>query len=182
MKPSMRPRWFSPLAALALAGLTLTACGGAQSQAGDGVASVSTGSAAPSAAASASAPVDRREAALKFAQCMRENGVEVPDPGPDGGIRITNRSGDGAKTEKALKECEPLTKGAVGNGSGPVDQKRHDQLVKYAQCMRENGVDMPDPKPGGPIQLRIPRDQEGKAKKAMEACKDLAPGLGGPGQ
>jgi hypothetical protein len=54
--------------------------------------------------------------------------------------------------------------------------------VKYAQCMREHGIDMPDPKPGEPIRLRITKDQEAKAEEAKEACRHFAPGLGGPEQ
>lgn len=177
----MRSRW-PAVAALALAALSLTGCGDAVSRADDGIASAGGATPGASASASASAPVDRQEAALKFAQCMREHGVDMADPGPDGGIRITSKKGDRAKTEQALKECEHLMQGAVRDGSGPIDQERYDQMVKYAQCMREHGIDMPDPKPGEPIRLRITKDQEAKAEEAKEACRHLAPGLGGPGQ
>lgn len=178
----MRSRWRSRIgscrlavAALALAGLALTACGPDASATEDGRAA--TPAAAAGGSASPSAPVDREEAALKFAQCMREHGVDMPDP-VDGRIRITRRKGEEAKTEQALKECEHLMQDAVRDRGGPIDQERYDQMVKYAQCMREHGIDLPDPRPGEPLRLRIRKDEEAKAKEAQKACRHLAPGLG----
>lgn len=182
MRSRTRSRMSAPrpaVAALALAGLTLAGCGEATGQAGDGVASAGTPAAAttPGGSASPAAPADREEAALKFAQCMREHGVDMPDP-IDGRIRITRREGEEAKTERALKECEHLMQQGVRDGRGPIDQQRYDEMVKYAQCMREHGIDMPDPRPGEPIRLHIRKDQEAKAAEAQKACRHLAPGLG----
>src|SRR4051812_42445915 len=48
-------------------------------------------STSPSSSSSGDADMDPRDAMLKFAQCMREHGVDVPDPGPDGGIRVDGK-------------------------------------------------------------------------------------------
>ncbi|MEV8634787.1 hypothetical protein AB0395_24340 [Streptosporangium sp. NPDC051023] len=176
-----------PLLAVAPLVLALAACGaGSASGAGagaDGIAGASGGTAKPSASASGSAPADRRDAQLKFAQCMREHGVDVPDPEADGRMIIRQpKGGDEAKTEKAMQECQHFMKDAVGGKGGPAsDPKARDQMLKYAQCMREHGVDMPDPDANGRFRVHLPGggDGEQKVKKAQEACKEFAPGLKG---
>ena len=76
-------------------------------------------------------PIDPKEQdrALKFAQCMRDNGVDMPDPDfAGGGIRVTiGVPGGGGITpdsevfQAAQKACGPLF-GPPGTGfsSGPV--------------------------------------------------------------
>jgi hypothetical protein len=85
------------LTALAGAALAVSACGSSD---GGG----STG-----------ATKDPQEAALKFAQCMREHGVDMPDPqlSSSGGITMRMRKGSGSKIdpsspafENAQKACE----------------------------------------------------------------------------
>jgi hypothetical protein len=68
-----------------------------------------------------------RDAALKFAQCMRSHGVNIPDPQPgNGGIRIGG-PGSGVDPnsptfQNAQKTCEkllPKRPGGGGPGKGP---------------------------------------------------------------
>ena len=61
--------------------LALSACGG--SDEADGVASAGGGgNAAKPAETEAAAPLDPDAQALVLAGCMRDNGVDMPDPGP----------------------------------------------------------------------------------------------------
>jgi hypothetical protein len=51
-----------------------------------------------------------QEAQLRFAQCMRDHGVDVPDPSSDEGGALI---GDGEKQDKekvqaALEACDPI--------------------------------------------------------------------------
>ncbi|MFI6743102.1 hypothetical protein ACIBI9_60315 [Nonomuraea sp. NPDC050451] len=85
--------------------VALTACGATAD--GGGVASASGGQATSSAPASSSAPTDQREAALKFAQCMREHGVDMPDPSADGKIEINVPPGT---PEQKVKEAHEACK------------------------------------------------------------------------
>lgn len=151
--------------------LLLAGCG--EAPATSGVAGVAGGTAQPTASVSAS--VDRGEAQLRFAQCMRENGVDMPDPDGSGMVRIQNKKGEGDKTEKAMEKCRPLMKDMVGDKGAAPDPKRLDEMVKFAGCMREQGIDMPDPEPGGGIRLRMPKGGEQKMRAAQEACKEFAP-------
>ncbi|WP_067181061.1 hypothetical protein [Microtetraspora niveoalba] len=167
------------LAATAPLALVLAACGGsgAASSGDDGIASAGGGSAA-TPGASASATLDPQEAGLKFAQCMREHGVDMPDPSADGGVRIQVPKGmDKGKVDAAMKECQPIMEKS-GIGARAKDPEVIDRLVKFARCMREHGVDVPDPV-DGLIEIKHEKADESKIKEAQEACSKLAPRPGG---
>lgn len=154
----------------------LAACGGG---ADDGVASANGGTQKPTSSPTAS--LDPHEAALKYAQCMRQHGIQMDDPkGNDGkvSIRLDRGSGSRAKMEAAQKACQHFM-AAGGRGPKMDDPKMRDQLLKYAKCMRDNGIDMPDPKPGHALQMPAP-DEGSRAKfeAAQKACQKYQPGSG----
>ncbi|MEN3536837.1 hypothetical protein AAH991_17115 [Microbispora sp. ZYX-F-249] len=164
-------------AALGLApalALALAACGAAPAD--DGIASAGGAASTATAKPSAPGPADRQEAQLKFAQCMREHGVDMPDPDPDGRVRIIGKKGDEAKTQKAMQACEHFMKDAVGDKLGGDDPEMRDRMVKFAQCMREHGIDMPDPAPGQGIQVKMKPGQQKAMDEAQKACEEFAPG------
>ncbi|MCC5576500.1 hypothetical protein IMZ11_12745 [Microtetraspora sp. AC03309] len=163
------------LAAVAPMALALAACGTAAE--GDGIASAAGGTSAAKPSASASASLDPREAQLKFAQCMREHGVDMADP-TDGKIRVQIPKGmDKGKADSAMKECQPIMEQAVGDKVRADDPEMRDRMVKLAQCMREHGIDMPDPTDGR-LEMKIPEGGEQKLKEAEEACKEFSPKFG----
>ncbi|TDD15407.1 hypothetical protein [Nonomuraea diastatica] len=142
----MRGRVLSALAVAPVAFiLVLTGCGSG-SGGGSDVASVSGGS-GDQAAASGKPSVDPQEQGLKFAQCMRENGVEVADPEPGKGVRMkleVKGPEDRERVEKAQEACKEFA--PSGQKSGQGDPKAGENLRKLAQCMRDNGVEAyPDP-------------------------------------
>src|SRR3712207_9322153 len=49
---------------------------------------------------------ERRDAATKFARCMRENGVDMPDPqvGEDGGLIIRGPGAPGAEVKVSVQQ------------------------------------------------------------------------------
>ena len=102
-----------------------------------------------------------REQAVKFAECMRANGVrEFPDPPATGDLAIDTIANGGANGspldtnsaafKRAISACKDLEPaGFTGNKRTP---KQQTAALKFAQCMRDNGVkDFPDPAPDGPI-------------------------------
>lgn len=133
-----------------------------------------------------SASLDPKDAQLKFAQCMRQNGIHVADPKGDGGMMIqADENTDKAKMEKAMKTCQHFMQDS-GIREAAKDPKIHDALVKYATCMRAHGVDMPDPGPDGSFKVKN-GDAKGKGKSSMgiggddpasKACKNLLPNAG----
>ena len=130
---------------------------------------------------------DLEEQALEFAQCMRENGVpDFPDPQVDGGRITMGGPGGGEEfdqdaVEKAMEACEDLAPRGGGNFSPEEQQEMQDAFLAYAQCMRDNGYDMPDPdfSDGGGA-FRLEGDPDDPAfEKAQAACEDKLPGRPG---
>ncbi len=159
-------------------GLAIAGC--AKPENGTGVATAGGGGAEAGPTASASAAAvsddDRR---LQFAKCMRENGVDMPDPEPgQGGIRIQrNPGGDPAKTQAAMEKCRSLLPN--GGAAPKLDAEQVEQLRQLAKCMRENGVpSFPDPEADGTINFQlgsgIKRDDP-KFQAAMEKCRADVP-------
>jgi hypothetical protein len=153
-----------PLIAAAVAGaLTLGACG-----AGNG----------NNGAASADSREDKAfEGALKFSRCMREHGVDFPDPkrvgnggisigGPDA-KRLKRLRGGGGQADPKLKAAESacqkyLDFGGAGEPMDPAEQARmQDAFFAYARCMRSKGINMPDPKVTSQgVQMRVGPDRQ----------------------
>ncbi|MGA4988753.1 hypothetical protein [Nonomuraea bangladeshensis] len=142
------------------------------------VAACGGGSAAPS-------PARTQESAVKYAQCLREHGVETDDPGAEGGVRLKVPSGGEATLKKAQEACKPYAPVATEKGAGEIPAADQAKFIAYAKCMREHGVDLPDPQfDGGRARLGLPR-QEGMSadspvmKNAEKACRPLLPQGGG---
>jgi hypothetical protein len=107
---------------------------------------------------------------VKFAQCMRENGVEVPDPEPGKGVQMRFTGGvTREQVQKAMEACrEWAPEGATGGGA--ADPQRAEQMRKYAQCMRDNGVEaFPDPSGNG-FQVDRSVSEDSDYKAAEQAC------------
>src|SRR5262245_20810741 len=122
-------------------------------------------------------PQDRREAELKFAQCMREHGVDMPDP-VNGRFDLRVKPGDRQKAEEAQQACRKYLENAAPRMSEEDQQKMREAALDYAKCMREHGIDMPDPQfqEGGGMTMRIPRgtrEDDPKFKDAQEACEPI---------
>jgi hypothetical protein len=161
--------------ALALAlSLALTACGGSGDS--DGVASLGDGSGTNGS--TTTAEQDPEQAALAFAKCMREQGVDMPDPGANGELHLQVGPGDEAKVSKAQKKCAPLLENARPRLSEEQQSVMQDALLAFAKCMREHGVDMPDPQfgEGGKVMQRAGRGvnpDDPKFQEAQEACEPI---------
>ena len=130
---------------------------------------------------------------LDFAQCMRDHGVDMPDPEftADGGVSIGVNGGpgegpDGDKFQEADDACRPIMEEAMPEPPelDPEEQAElQDRLVESAECMREKGYDMPDPEvdgkgrvtiqgggPGSPGNGPSGVDEDDQFREDMEAC------------
>ncbi len=132
------------------------------------------------------------EKAVKFAECMRNNGVSAfPDPPASGSLTIdgivngSSLDPNSAAFTQAISACRELEPpGFTGQKATP---QQTDARLKFAQCMRDNGVsDFPDPTPNGPLidTNRIP-SLAGKDPRsdpalntAMRKCRDFATAAG----
>ncbi|MFI6299655.1 hypothetical protein ACIBEJ_49230 [Nonomuraea sp. NPDC050790] len=163
---------------LAAGALTVIAgCGSQPTSAG--VASVASAQPSASASATPTTTADPQEQARKFAQCMRDNGVDMPDPDPNGkmGLKIDAKKVNEPAFKKAAEACKDLRPFRDRADLTPEDQER---LRQYAACMRENGVDMPDPDPNGGFGGKRPalNADDPTFKKAVEACRGKFPQFG----
>jgi hypothetical protein len=146
--------------------------------------------------------VDAEEALLAFTECMRDQGVDMSDPevDADGNLRLNFRelvSGDiDRETMLAARDaCSGLLEGVAQRFDQEDRTAIEDQLLSFAACMRDEGIDMPDPQfgagpgagggdpGGGPFGQLDPDDPEFQA--ALEVCQAefgdfrLRPGGGG---
>jgi hypothetical protein len=155
-------------AAVVLSGPALAAC---SSPSGPSVATASSGS----PGASPSASLDRAEANRQFARCMREHGVDLPDPGPDGKLQFDGAvGGDRNKAMAAASACQQY----LPNG-GTLQNLTPEQLDRaraFAKCMREHGIDMPDPDPDTGLSAILKGNIDFNSpafKAASEACQGV---------
>jgi hypothetical protein len=123
------------IAALAMVAVS-AGCGGTHSSGGNDTA-VSTAT--------------TRAKSVRFAECMRANGVGAfPDPDASGALTIdavangSSVNTSSAAFKHAVSTCKDLEpSGFTGHERSPQEQKA---ALEFAQCIRDNGVrDFPDP-------------------------------------
>jgi hypothetical protein len=171
-------RTLRPLAAFAMLALIVTSCSST---------SAGTGSSGGNSTAST------HKRAVKFAECMRKNGVSAfPDPDASGELTIeTVANGSSVDTssatfEQALTACRDLE--PPGFTGHERNAKEQEAALKFAQCIRDNGVkDFPDPAPDQPLvdTRRIPSAATTGGMSilnaAMQKCGDFAAAAGAAG-
>jgi len=203
------------LLALALA-LGVAACGGSGSG-NDGVVSLASPSAAPGASNGPAASTDPAEAIAAFNACMKQHGVDVQmatvaggdggaaiggsvnssgtasGPGTGPGTAVTPQDGTGEFDPQKLQEADNacrslLPSGILGDPSATIPPEQVDQMLTFAKCMRDHGVNYPDPQfSGGGMTVQVgvgPNGQGGvdpsskEFQAAQDACGKDMPGGG----
>ncbi|MER5649933.1 hypothetical protein [Streptosporangium sp. NPDC002524] len=104
----------------------------------------------------------------------------MPDPEPGAGNVMLRGKTDDATLKKASEACREYN--PIGSGKKMMsDPKTQDAILRFARCMRENGVDMKDPDfSGGAVRMGGEgMDPESpQTKKAITACQKHLPGGG----
>ena len=94
------------------------------------------------------------ERALEFVACMRDNGVDFPDPaiGADGSVDLLGNAAPGSIDpntdgfQSAVEVCGEIVAGASflpGAQADPSEQQAN--LLAFASCLRDLGYDVIDP-------------------------------------
>ncbi|MGO9490501.1 MAG: hypothetical protein ACLQBB_15940 [Solirubrobacteraceae bacterium] len=166
------------------AGLFLDACGGSSSPADP-----------------ASEQASEQEAETRFAdfaRCLREHGVNAEAqsrPGGGHGLKISPGSaGNGpAAMEAAEKACRKYRPEPKKINLSPQEKvKREEEVLRFARCMREHGIDVQGEVNGGAIRIGIhahgrpgegsnPNPESPAFQAAQKACSGYLPFKGGPG-
>jgi len=131
---------------------------------------------------------EARKAMLDYAKCMRQHGVDMPDPQFDGG-HVSQKGPvhvNEAKMRKADGACESIRDRIKPPELSDEEKAEFKQkAVAHSRCMREHGVDLPDPTfdENGGAQVHIPKGgglnpETAKFKAAEKACSKLMPGAG----
>ncbi len=133
------------------------------------------------------------EAVLAFSQCLRDNGFDVDDPTFDadgnpqfpsfgGGVvddataeQVEDFDAETARMEDALQACRTHLDGIVMTAPDSEGQaETEDVLLEYTACMRDNGIDMPDPDfsgSGGVIEIGDQDVTDSQFEAADEVCR-----------
>jgi hypothetical protein len=154
------------LLCIAAAGLGLAACGSDDDPTG-------------SSSGDGGSRKDRMlDGALKFSRCMREHGVDFPDPKSDGKGRVMIGPGPGSrfnpddpKVRKANDACDKYMEEVAPSAEDrKFAQENRGAFVAYAQCMRKEGVTgFPDPSADGGFQIKRKRGESGPGVLAPDS-------------
>jgi hypothetical protein len=129
------------------------------------VATIDGGSTDAESSGGSGSDVDRtklEDASLAYGECMRDHGVDLPDPqtssGGDSGPKFSSSGAAGGATrgpdgeseefQAAHEACKSILEDAgalIGPPSAEQQAEMQDKLVEVARCMRERGYDFPDP-------------------------------------
>ena len=142
----------------------------------------------------ASARTDE-EVVTDFTQCMRDEGFDIPDPelNADGTVnweklkesfdRDPRFDLQHKRSKKALDKCVPILADATSTSKADKEDpiETQDKMLAFAQCLRDQGIDMPDPDFSGDTRAKMKplvQDLAGSASQsrivaAVDLCSDL---------
>lgn len=193
------------IAVIAVGVLALAACGGSNAKAGVPTLSKDQNGSSSASAAKKTGTASFRAQLLTYAKCMRDNGVDFPDPQFDSNGRPqSNRQGrqagqgfaglrDNPAFKKARTACDAKRPAFTGQFQPTPAQQAQTRknLLKFAKCMRGKGVDFPDPtfdangrpqfnRHGGPNGAQGKARDDTTTQTARQAChQDIGGGFGG---
>lgn len=124
---------------------------------------------------------EHQDALQAYAECMREHGVDMPDPG-DGNVSFDLGDVDPEVLTAAEDAClHHLERVVRGFEADPAEQARlREQALAFAACLREHGLDVPDPtfgERGVPVfDFDFDAVDEARLEAATRECGDLVEG------
>ena len=182
---------FLVAAALIIALGMTAACGDSDKGDDGGLPDAAGASTSASASADDETDLDPEDAMLKFAECMRDQGVDVPDPTPGGGLHVDGRGLSRDQMEAANEACQKWMDMAEPEDAGePLTEEEKQSFLDMAACMRERGWNYPDPTfDGGRVTQKLekgegegtlPEPDDPAFQKDTEECSSEA-GMEPPG-
>lgn len=169
----------APPLAFALVALVAAACG---ASAAPTIPTLRSPNASPTAS------ISPEQAMRAYVACMRDKGVAMPDPKvqPDGEVELVYPD---VVDKRAFVTADEACRSFLANAYPPATPnpnaaQEQDQLLAYARCMREHGIDMKDPQNGEPASVVVeagagPNEATATFEAADKACAYLLPGKPG---
>jgi hypothetical protein len=89
----------------------------------------------------------RMQQALAFARCLRQHGINPPDPQISGDM-ILQDLGDNDEDDPKVKAAQEACKQHQPNGGQAQrpNSQQQQRMLAFARCLRQHGISMPDPK------------------------------------
>jgi hypothetical protein len=133
----------------------------------------------------AAAGGDDRQKALEWARCMRQHGINLPDPRFDAqGNMIPPEPPTVANAQAKLrfKAAEQACKQYETSGGpppSPPSAQDRQQALAFASCMRQHGINVPDPQITAngiaqPLPEGMDRDDP-RLRAPRQACRQYLP-------
>lgn len=161
-------RFVAPPVLLVLS-LAVIACGGSDK-------------AEKTAPASSGTSETQDAASVKLTQCLREQGLDVPDAAGHeafAGLSAADRS----RLQAALQgPCSEFQSEAFSDAEDAQTQEFLDAITGFTVCLRKRSVDVPDPDPTNPFAVLHSLDRgDPRVAAAAAACQDQLAVLNGGG-
>ena len=142
----------------------------------------SSGSNAGGGAAAGMAKTDQiGQAAVQFAHCMRDHGYPVADPTfdqdglPQYGENMASMPKNDDFNQVRQTCAEPLNAAYQAAGVPNKKEVKPEDLLGFARCMREHGIDIPDPTTEEPLAIPKSAFTSPAWAPAKQACESLLP-------
>jgi hypothetical protein len=116
---------------------------------------------------------------------MRQHGIDMPDPKIDAAGRVAQQLPPGVDPDTPkFKAANQACRQYQPDGSQPpkLSPQQQQQMLAFARCMRQHGMNIPDPKPDGGIQVDGAKGvgpDDPKFQAAEQACQQYLPKGGG---
>jgi hypothetical protein len=155
-----------PLSVLAVAGVSIALAACSSSSGGGGASSTNS-------SAGEGQSTDQSAAFKKFQDCLKDNGVTLPDRGqrPGGGFA------DNPKFQAAMKACAKLRPQGLRDGRGGPGGAGPQQSIKaftpYLTCLKDQGLDIKVS--DGFNALRNLKRDDTKVQAALKTCQSKIP-------
>lgn len=94
---------------------------------------------------------------VQFASCMRDEGIDMPDP-TENGMQQGVKVGEGGMEafEAAYEACtSQIGEPPASPGGELSDEEFLESQVEMAECLREHGIDVEDPEKGEALTLSM---------------------------
>ncbi|MCM2393342.1 hypothetical protein [Streptomyces albipurpureus] len=120
------------------------------------------------------------EGQRKWVQCLRDKGLDAPDPDAKGSVKL----GDASKLKKdpkflaAMEKCSDLSlavpAGVEKAQQGKLSKKEIETRKKYSKCMQDKGApDFPDTNDDGHTEEVTWDQSSAGAKRAARECGSI---------